>query len=153
MRWDEYLKDRLAPYGPVVEDERGLLFEMVDEESGTEDRLAFVVPDPGSQGILVEASVAAIADLTDHDLPDRNVFAFGFEPEFEGTVIKLGLFDVEPGTGAAIGAVPMRVLEIAEKNRIPFRRADGEGIGLPLGGTKEDFEALVKLIEAIAFEW
>jgi type III secretion system FlhB-like substrate exporter len=126
--WREGLKKLLEPYSPPVETKEGIYTELVDEEGEVYDRLAFYVENPEEEWALVKALVEAIEDLTDHDIPGRNVFAFGFKPDFNGTVIKLSFFDAEPGKGAAIGKVPERILEIAERNAIPVSRAEEEGI-------------------------
>ena len=44
-------------------------------------------------------------------------------------------------------------MKIAERNGIKYQRVDGEGIGLPKDFTENDLEALIKLVEAVAFEW
>ncbi|WP_297515387.1 hypothetical protein [Thermococcus sp.] len=152
MEWRERLKGLLEPYGEVIETEKGLIFEFGDDEGDFSDRLAFVIEKP-EEWPLVEVAVKAIADLTDHDVPGRNLFAFGFEPDFEGTLIRLGILDGKPGEGPVIGDVPEKVVKIAERNGIKYQRGDGEGIGLPKDFTEEDFEALIKLVEAVAFEW
>ncbi|BAD84741.1 hypothetical protein TK0552 [Thermococcus kodakarensis KOD1] len=151
--WREEIKKLLEPYGLPVNTERGVYIELIDDEGEVYDRLAFYVENPEEEWPLVKALVEAIADLTDHDIPGRNVFAFGFRPDFGGIVIKLSFFDAEAGKGAVIGEVPERILKIAEKNAIPISRAEGDGIGLPREYTGEDFEALVKLVEAVTFEW
>jgi hypothetical protein len=151
--WREELKKLLEPYSPPVETKEGIYTELVDEEGEVYDRLAFYVENPEREWSLVKVLIEAIADLTDHDIPGRNVFAFGFRPDFNGTLIKLSFFDAEPGKGAVIGKVPERLVEIAEKNAIPVIWAEGEGIGLPREYKEEDFEALVKLVEAVTFEW
>jgi len=152
MDWKEKLKALLELYGEVIETGRGLIFEFGDDEGDFSDRLAFIIEKP-EEWPLVEVAVKAIADLTDHDVPGRNVFAFGFTPDFEGTLIRLRLFDGKPGEGPVIGGVSEKVLKIAERNGIKYQRGDGEGIGLPKDFTEEDFEALIKLVEAVAFEW
>lgn len=152
MKWRERLKGLLEPYGEVIETEKGLIFEFGDDEGDFSDRLAFVIEKP-EEWPLVEVAVKAIADLTDHDVPRRNLFAFGFEPDFEGTLIRLCIFEGRPGEGPVIGGVPEKVVKIAERNGIKYQRGDGEGIGLPKDFTEEDLEALVKLVEAVAFEW
>ncbi|ASJ03468.1 hypothetical protein A3L09_09450 [Thermococcus profundus] len=151
--WMEELRELLKPYSPPIEAEGGIYTELVDEEGEVYDRLAFYVENPEEEGALVRALVEAIKDLTDHDIPGRNVFAFGFRPDFEGTVIKLSFFDAEPGKGAVIAEVPEGLVEIAEKNELPLIWGEGEGIGLPKEYTDEDFEVLVKLVEAVTFEW
>ncbi len=152
MEWRERLKGLLEPYGEVIETEKGLIFEFGDDEGDFSDRLAFVIEKP-EEWPLVEVAVKAIADLTDHDVPGRNVFAFGFEPDFGGTLIRLGILDGKPGEGPVIGDVPEKVVKIAERNGIKYQRVDGEGIGLPKDFTENDLEALIKLVEAVAFEW
>jgi len=151
--WMDELKEPLEPYSPPLETGGGIYTELVDEEGEVYDRLAFYVENPESEWALVKALIEAIEDLTDHDIPGRNVFAFGFRPDFEGIVIKLSFFDAEPGKGVVIGAVPERLVEIAEKNDLPLIWAGEEGIGLPKEYMDEDFEALVKLVEAVTFEW
>ena len=146
----EEIVEALKPYGDPIKTPQGVLFEMVDEESGVYDRLAFYVPDL-KQEAVVTAFIQAIADLTDHDIPGRNVFAFGFKPDFEGTVIEVSFMPHERA-GVILGNVPGRVIEIAEKNRIPFERGTGDGIILR-GYSKDGVEILAKLIEAITFEW
>jgi len=153
MSWKAELIEALGPYGEPAETPEGVLFELVDEESGVYDRLAFYVEDPLKEDALVRALIEAIRDLTDHDLPGRNVFAFGFRPDFNGEVIGLSFFEARPGKGAVFGRVPSKVVEIAERNGLSLQRCDGEGIGLPRGYTRGDFEELVKLVEAVAFEW
>jgi len=141
--------EALKPYGEPIESPEGVLFEMVDEESGTSDRIALYVPDINQEPV-VEAFLRAIEDLTDHDIPGRNVFAFGFRPEFGGEVVEASF---KPGKGGVLlGRVPEKVIRIAEKNGIPFERGEGEGIIL-LGDSGEDVDALTKLIEAVVFEW
>ena len=152
MEWRERLKALLEPYGEITETDKGLIFEFGDDEGDFSDRLAFVIEKP-EEWPLVEVAVKAIADLTDHDVPGRNLFAFGFEPDFGGTLIRLRLFEGKPGEGPVIGDVPEKVIKIAERNGIKYQRGDGEGIGLPKDFTEEDFEALIKLVEAVAFEW
>ena len=148
MRQEELI-EALKPYGEPIESPRGVLFEMVDEESGTYDRIALYVPDIGQEPV-VDAFLRAIEDLTDHDIPGRNVFAFGFRPKFGGEVIAVSF---KPGKGGVLlGRVPEKVIRIAEKNGIPFERGEGEGIIL-LGDSGEDVDALTKLIEAVVFEW
>ena len=153
MDWKIDLIEALKPYGEPVETPEGVLFELVDEESGVYDRLAFYVEDPLKEDALEEVLVEVIKDLTDHDLPGRNVFAFGFRPDFSGEVIGLSFFEARPGKGAVLGEVPPKVVEIAERNGLSFQRGEGGGIGLPREHTGEDFEALIKLVEALAFEW
>ncbi len=152
MEWRKRLKGLLEPYGEITETEKGLIFEFGDDEGDFSDRLAFIIEKP-EEWSLVEVAVKAIADLTDHDVPGRNLFAFGFEPDFGGTLIRLRLFEGKPGEGPVIGDVPEKVIKIAERNGIKYQRGDGEGIGLPKDFTEEDFEALIKLVEAVAFEW
>jgi len=152
MNWRERLKELLEPYGEVTETEKGLIFEFGDDEGGFFDRLAFVIDNP-EEWPLIEVAVKAIADLTDHDVPGRNLFTFGFEPEFGGTILRLLFFDGNPGEGPVIGNVPERVVKIAERNGLRYQRAEGEGLGLPKNFRKDDFEALIKLVEAVAFEW
>ena len=148
MRPDELI-EALKPYGEPIESSSGVLFEMVDEESGTYDRIALYILDINQEPV-VKAFLRAIEDLTDHDIPGRNVFAFGFRPEFEGEVIEVSL---EQGKGGVIlGRVPEKVIRIAEKNGIPFERGEGEGIILA-GDSEKDVDALTKLIEAVVFEW
>ena len=148
MRPDELI-EALKPYGEPIESSSGVLFEMVDEESGTYDRIALYVFDINQEPVA-KAFLRAIEDLTDHDIPGRNVFAFGFKPEFEGEVIEVSF---EQGEGGVIlGRVPEKVIRIAEKNGIPFERGEGEGIILA-GDSEEDVDALTKLIEAVVFEW
>jgi len=151
--WRDELKELLAPYSPPIETEGGIYTELVDEEGEVYDRLAFYVENPEEEWAAVRALLEAIKDLTDHDVPGRNVFAFGFKPEFRGTVIRVSLFDANAGRGAVVGKVPERLVEIAERNGLPLLRAEGEGIGLPREYGEEDFEALVKLVEAVTFEW
>jgi len=153
MGWKEKLKALLEPYSPPIETKEGIYTELVDEEGEVYDRLAFYVENPEEEWPLVEALVGAIEDLTDHDIPGRNVFAFGFRPEFGGTVIKLSFFDAEPGKGVVVGEVPERLVEIAESNGLSMLWTEGEGIGLPRDHTEKDFETLVKLVEAATFEW
>ena len=148
MRVEDII-EALRPYGEPIESPSGVLFEMMDEESGTYDRIALCVPDLNQEPV-VKAFLRAVEDLTDHDIPGRNVFAFDFRPEFEGTVIEVS-FKQGKG-GILLGRFQERVIEIAEKNRIPFERGEGEGIILA-GGSEEDVDALTKLIEAIVFEW
>ncbi|WP_461865712.1 hypothetical protein [Thermococcus sp.] len=152
MDWREKLESLLEPYGEVINAKKGLIFEFGDDEGGFFDRLAFVIENP-KEWPLVEVAVKAIADLTDHDIPGRNLFAFSVTPNFRGTVLGLRLFEGKPGEGPVIGDVPEKVVKIAERNGIKYQREDGEGIGLPKGFTEEDFEALIKLVEAVAFEW
>ncbi|AIU70531.1 hypothetical protein TEU_09425 [Thermococcus eurythermalis] len=152
MEWKEKLKALLEPYGEITETEKGLIFEFGDDEGDFSDRLAFIIEKP-EEWPLVEVAVKAIADLTDHDVPGRNLFAFGFTPDFKGTVLRLGLFDGKPGAGPVIGDVPEKAVKIAERNDIEYQRGSGDGIGLPGNFTEKDFEALIKLVEAIAFEW
>jgi len=152
MEWRKRLKGLLEPYGEITETEKGLIFEFGDDEGDFSDRLAFIIEKP-EEWSLVEVAVKAIADLTDHDVPGRNLFAFGFEPDFGGTLIRLRLFEGKPGEGPVIGDVPEKVIKIAERNGIKYQRGDGEGIGLPKDFTEEDFEVLIKLVEAVAFEW
>ena len=152
MDWKGKLKKLLEPYGEVFEEGNGLVFEFGDDEGEFTDRLAFVVENP-EEWPLVDVSVKAIADLTDHDVPGRNVFAFGVLPEFRGEIIELRILKGEPGRGPVIGKIPERVIEIAERNGINYQRSDEKGLGLPKGFIEKDAEALIKLIEAIAFEW
>jgi hypothetical protein len=151
--WREELKKLLEPYSPPIEAEEGIYTELIDEEGEVYDRLAFYVENPEEEWDLAKALVEAIEDLTDHDIPGRNVFAFGFKPEFGGTIIKVSFFEAEPGKGAIIGTVPEKLVEIAEKNGLPLLWAEGKGIGLSREYTDEDFEAVVKLVEAVTFEW
>ncbi|WP_456365864.1 hypothetical protein [Thermococcus sp.] len=153
MEWKIDLIEALKPYGEPVETPEGVLFELVDEESGVYDRLAFYVEDPLKEDALAEVLIEAIKDLTDHDLPGRNVFAFGFRPDFSGEVIGLSFFEARPGKGAVVGEVPPKVVETAERNGLSFQRCEGNGIGLPKDYSGGDFEELVKLVEAVAFEW
>ncbi|WP_297503659.1 hypothetical protein [Thermococcus sp.] len=143
------LIEMLKPYGEPLETPEGVLFEMVDEESGTYDRIAIYTPDIGQETVM-RAFLQAIEDLTDHDIPGRNVFAFGFRPDFEGTVMEVS-FRSGKG-GVLLGRVPERIVEIAKRNRIPFERGDGKGILLN-GSSGEDVDVLTKLIEAVVFEW
>ncbi|WP_297074196.1 hypothetical protein [Thermococcus sp.] len=152
MDWKEKLKELLEPYGEVFEESGGLVFEFGDDEGEFTDRLAFVVENPG-EWPLVEVSVKAIADLTDHDVPGRNIFAFGVVPEFNGEIIELRILNGEPGKGPVVGKTPERVVEIAERNGINYQRSEEKGLGLPKGFKGIDSEALIKLIEAVAFEW
>ena len=143
------LIEALDPYGKPIRIGDGVVFEMVDEESGTGDRIAFFVPGLDDEPVI-KAFLRAIEDLTDHDIPGRNVFAFGFRPEFDGEVIGVSF---RPGKGGIVlGHVPERVISIAEKNGIPFERGDFGGIIL-VGDSEEDVDALTKLIEAVVFEW
>ena len=153
MDWRKKLETLLEPYSPPIETEEGIFTELVDEEGEVYDRLAFYVENPEGEWPLVEALVEAVQDLTDHDIPGRNVFAFGFRPEFNGMTIRVSFFNAEGGKGAVVGEVPEKLVEIAEKNGLPLLWAEGEGIGLPRDHTEKDFETLVKLVEAIAFEW
>jgi len=134
----EKLEEILSPYGEVIKTEGRVYIELVDDEGDLYGRLAFYVEDVEGNWGLVGAVVEAIKDLTDHDVPSRNVFAFGFRPKFKGETMRLTFLGGERGRGAVIGRVPENVLRIAEKNTLRFQGMKGKELvsrGTSMGRT------------------
>lgn len=151
--WWEEIKKFFEFYGFLVNMERGVYIELIDDEGEVYDWLVFYVENFEEEWFFVKVFVEVIVDLIDYDILGRNVFVFGFRFDFGGIVIKLFFFDVEVGKGVVIGEVLERILKIVEKNVILILWVEGDGIGFLREYIGEDFEVFVKFVEVVIFEW